>query len=80
MITKMIITTEKEIIATKKSWLIIENEAASRLYSTHVSKLQQEALSHFSCHFYYLFFYNYHYNHYYYYYYYYFEGTFCYIL
>ena len=28
MITKMIIIREKEIIATKKSWLIIENETA----------------------------------------------------
>ena len=31
MITKMIIIREKEIIATKKYWLIIENETAWNL-------------------------------------------------
>ena len=31
MITKMITMTEKEIIATKKSWLIIENGTARNL-------------------------------------------------
>ena len=31
MITKTIIIREKEIIATKKSWLIIENETARNL-------------------------------------------------
>ena len=31
MITKMITMRQKEIIATKKSWLIIENETARNL-------------------------------------------------